>query len=355
MNLQSINGLNLTPLFHSEITSSYLLKEVLSSGNIAKRFIQHFLNVEATVIQRDVNREKWFEGSGSIDLYIKFTDNQKKNCVLIIEVKVHDYLSATKGQLDRYYKAVMENDHFDDIYIVYLTQFNVRNFTLSIDNNITKPPTLTEFADFAKNHLNNEKFFHLTWNEFHEFLVSETNQLTTELILMVDLQKLWINAQMETDMQKNTNKEGTRSFNELFGGLEINVDFLQGQIISIEKRQTVEINLKNLEEDGLNRVFTFIVEATHAPTLLRKQNFKTEQETEKAVCNFLKGLADDIDTFRLLAFYAQLFNYVIKTDHLLLNGTGNRGFSIIANHESIPRLSVCTLLKSHKVVFGLVR
>jgi len=355
MNITAFNGISLTPLFHSEITSSYLLRNILRSGTIAKEFIKHFLNIDAFVLEEDVNREKWYDGSGSIDLFIQFTDEQNHKCVLLIEVKVHDYLSVTKGQLERYHKAVYERENFDKIYIAYLTQFNSNNFILNIDNNITKPPTLTEFEEFIRKYKETDKFFHLNWEEVHDFIQSQVNQLTPELIHMAELQKLWIRAQMDLDLQSNTNKEGTRAFKELFGGLDIDTNKLHGQVVSVESRINVEVNLQNLDEDGLIELYAFVVKSTQASTLLRRQNFKMEAETVKAVCVFLKNLAGDRETFLLLTFYSKLFNYVMRTNHLLLNGTGNRGFSIIANHENIPRLSVCTILKSHKIIFGLVR
>lgn len=355
MNIQGFDGISLTPLFHSEITSSYLLRNILRSGTIANEFIKQFLGIEATVIEEDVNREKWYEGSGSIDLFIQFTDMQQRKCVLLIEVKVHDYLSVSKGQLERYYKVVKADGKFYEIYFVYLTQFSLNNFTPDIGKNITKPPTLAEFEEFIKRNSEIGKFFHLNWEEVHDFIKSQANQLTPELAHMADLQKIWITAQMDLDLHNNTNKGGTRSFKEIFGGQDIDIDKFKGQVVSIESRVNVEINLLFLDQDKLNELLTFIVDATHASTLLRKQNFKMEAETLEAVCNLLRGLAADPETFPLLAFYAKLFNYVIRTDHLLLNGTGNRGFSIIATHENIPKLSVCTILKSHKVIFGLLR
>ena len=68
-------------------------------------------------------REKSYQKKGSIDLFITFNTENRK-CALLIEAKVHDYSSVTDYQISTYYNAVQEDQSYDDIYFIYLTQFN---------------------------------------------------------------------------------------------------------------------------------------------------------------------------------------------------------------------------------------
>ena len=108
MNIQKYDGLKFKPLFHSEISSRFLVFEIFNNHNeIAKSFLSQFLNWIITDVNISIVRERNYKGKGSIDLFINFEEDGIKTHVLI-EVKVHDYLSAAKGQIRTYYEAALE-------------------------------------------------------------------------------------------------------------------------------------------------------------------------------------------------------------------------------------------------------
>jgi len=67
------------------------------------------------------------------------------------------------------------------------------------------------------------------------------------------------------------------------------------------------------------------------------------------------GLAEDETDWSLLSFYSSLFSYVNSTDCLLLNGTGNRGFSIRVNILGKGSISLCTLWSNKIIEFSFKR
>lgn len=163
--VSNIDGTNLTPIFYSEISSSYMLYDLFSTqGDVAKDFITHFLNIPVDSEIR-VKREKNYHGKGSIDIFLDFYSNKRRTAV-VIEVKVHDYISATPGQIETYFNAVNKEAKFDNIHFIYLTQFNQSNF--SYDDNVVYPPTMEEY-DKAKKVFVNDNLKHLNWVEVNDF------------------------------------------------------------------------------------------------------------------------------------------------------------------------------------------
>ena len=182
--MSNTEGLKYTPLFHSEISSSYLIHEIFNEHDeIAREFLKKFLGIEITNETVSIKREHNYKGEGSIDLFIRFNSRDRETHVLI-EVKVHDYKSATKGQIPRYYHAAKEAFPEADIYFIYLTQFN--EVDTPIANDISTPPTIEEY-NRSKNIIDKQKLKHICWESFHEFLNHFSDTLSKEETLMVNL------------------------------------------------------------------------------------------------------------------------------------------------------------------------
>ncbi|MFO7836091.1 MAG: hypothetical protein R6V83_05510 [Candidatus Thorarchaeota archaeon] len=120
----SYDGSRLDPIFHSETCSSHLLFDIFNKHkDVAAAFIKEFYGLDADIVR--VFREKPYPNKGKIDLFITFDTNDHR-CALLIEAKVHDYSSVTDYQISTYYNAVLDDERYDEIYFIYLTQFNER-------------------------------------------------------------------------------------------------------------------------------------------------------------------------------------------------------------------------------------
>ncbi|NTV78901.1 MAG: PD-(D/E)XK nuclease family protein [Clostridiales bacterium] len=206
--MKEYNGLGLTPLFYSEITSSYMLYDIFKShDNIISQLIGETFNAVPEKII--VERERTYPKKGSIDIFIEFMNSGKK-CALLIEVKVHDYLSATDGQIATYYNAVIEDSVYDEVYFIYLTQF-----TEETDfNGIVTPKTIDE-ARKGKDLIRN-RFLHISWGQMHMFLKNHFELLTEEQRLIASLNKQWVLKQSELDLESNKIDVGERGIEEYF-------------------------------------------------------------------------------------------------------------------------------------------
>lgn len=129
--------------------------------DILRDFLERFLGMETG---NDVNiaRGKKYQGKGSIDLFVSF-ETKGVTYHVLIEVKVHDFLSATAGQIKTYFNAALEELPRGHVYFIYLTQFNRKNA-----GSMTNIPTLDEF-DKAQHEFRkySNNFLHVNWEEFH--------------------------------------------------------------------------------------------------------------------------------------------------------------------------------------------
>ena len=63
------DGIKFEPLFHSEISSSYLLQNIFTTHkDIAADFIKEYFDLQADVLS--VFREKSYSKKGSIDIFM---------------------------------------------------------------------------------------------------------------------------------------------------------------------------------------------------------------------------------------------------------------------------------------------
>ena len=169
--IKNYTGIGLIPLFYSEISSNYILYDIFKDHKeIITNLIKNYFNLcpEKIILAR----ERQYSGEGSIDIFAEFMLKDKKYA-LLVEIKVHDYISAKGGQISTYYNAVIEDGVYDGIYFIYLTQFTEQNdFT-----GIATPKSIKE----AKNgkDLIKEKFVHILWEQMHTFL-NQYNELFTD-------------------------------------------------------------------------------------------------------------------------------------------------------------------------------
>ncbi|MHB9094360.1 MAG: hypothetical protein ACYC21_06780, partial [Eubacteriales bacterium] len=285
------------------------------------------------------------------DLFLHF-ENQGVRTSVLVEVKVHDYLSATPGQIKTYYDAAVEENNNDQVYFIYLTQFNRSNFPS--EGTVIMAPTIREFDD--SNTVNNAaRLKHINWREFHEFIEQYREILSPEETLMLDLQKNWITAKSLQDINNNTVDVGERTISEYFGDIDLEQELTFGKLLNKNKRQNLLVDLSKCSTGQLESVLNAINTLLASDKIDKKPVLKTEESTLKAAREFLSALAEDETNWGLLSFYSALFDRVSKTEYLLLNGTGTRGFSIRVGITGKGSISLCTLWSNKTIEFSLKR
>ncbi len=342
------DGKGLTPLFHSEISSSHLLYSIFDEHKaVTAAFIKEYYNFEVDNLL--VIREKSYPRKGTIDLFITFNANDHK-CALLIEVKVHDYLSITNYQISTYYDAVLEDQNYDEIYFMYLTQFNEK--TDFVDS--VPPKSLIEASRGRE--LIGERFLHLTWIDVHAFLEKHRAKLNKEQLLMVDLHRSWIIAKGRTDLTNNVVETGERSLEDYLGNVSEALAVLEplGKKVSEKRTLKLRIDLTRLDDAKRDAVLQAIRNLTSSKSVNRKRQFQTDELTMQAAADFLSEMAINYE-WDLLRVYTDLFHFADETSFLRLYGTGNRGFSIKLEVINKGEISLCTLWRNKSVDFLLKR
>ena len=333
--MKEYNGSGLTPLFYSEISSSYMLYDVLKNNDtIISQLIEDNFNLRPEKI--DVQRERAYPKKGSIDIFAEFESANKKYA-LLIEVKVHDYLSATSGQIETYIDAVSESQTYKNIYFIYLTQFTPKTEF----EDIATPKTIDE-SKRGKELLGGQ-FVHISWEEMHTFLDKYYDILSEEQKLIVSLNKQWILQKCKADLESNKVNVGERGIEDYFTDVkleDIKNRLAFGKEVSENNRQILRVNTPDLTEEELNRVLDVIKKLSESEAVNKTKQYKTEEFTMQAAKDFLVLLAQSVDDWNLLAFYSKLFLYVEKTNYLKFNGTGRRGFSIKLEIKNTGEISV---------------
>jgi hypothetical protein len=352
--MNNSEGLKYTPLFHSEISSSHLLHDIFENHkNISIAFLNHFLKLKLKNMDIHVKRERNYPGEGSIDLFFSL-ENEGQTIHVLLEVKVHDYLSAKKGQIQRYYDAARRELADGDVYFIYLTQFNQNNQPDSAKT--TPPPTIGMFNE-SRDPSNEEMLKHVNWIEFHNFLNQFRQEFSSEEELMLSLQKEWIVARTLKDIEDYTNASGTRPLAYYFDDISIDLKkaFPSGNEVSQANRLNFVIQLSKCTQENLNQVFEVISTFAESGNADRSPMKKTDDLTFSGVKEFFNNIAQDEEEWVLLSFYAALFSFVNKTKHLTLHGTGGSGFSIKLRIKEKGPISLCTLRKNRTLEFGLLR
>ncbi len=353
--MDQYEGLKLRPLFHSEISSSFMLYELFRNHkNIVMDFVDEFIGIKlAGTIS--INREKSYKGKGSIDIIIN-TRHEEVETNILIEVKVHDYASATPGQIKTYFEAALEEQKHGDIYFIYLTQFNRNNEPSNLGASL--PGTIKEFDD-ARNLLRKYKdnLRHVSWPEFHKFINNYKDELTLEEKLMIDLQENWIRAEIDNDIKNNNIEVGDRDILDYFDDIAIDVtkELPFGAMLLKNRRTIFSIQLNMCSYEQLEKVLNIIKIFASSSRVDTKSIKDTEDITLNGAKEFLGSLSQDDTKWNLLSFYARLFSYIHATNYLLLHGTGSRGFSIKVTLKEKGTVSLCTIWANGTLEFSLKR
>ncbi len=347
--MKEYNGIGLTPIFHSEISSSYMIYDIFDNHKeIVAQLIKYQFNILAENIY--VSRECSYNDKGSIDIFIEFTDSGEK-CALMIEVKVHDYFSATDGQISTYYNAVVEDGSYRKVYFIYLTQFTEENdFT-----EITEPKTIIE-AKKGKELIKNE-FIHISWEQMHSFLAQYYDILTEEQKLIVSLNRQWILYQCRVDLEANKIDVGERGLEDYFFDIKFDIRNVLsfGKEVYENNRQILRIDLSVLDEKQLDIVLDAIKAYTSSNAVNKSKQYKTEDLTLHGAKEFFVNMIQRIEEWKLLSFYSRLFHFAVNESYLKFNGTGSRGFSIKLEIKGKGEISLCTIYRNRIIDFSLTR
>lgn len=347
--MKRYNGIGLTPLFHSEISSSYMLYDIFKNQEqIILQLIKEQFNLIPEKIT--VERERAYPKKGSIDIFIEFVKAGKRHA-LLIEVKVHDYLSATDGQISTYFNAVIEDSVYDEVYFIYLTQFTAKDDF----KGIAIPKTIDESKKGKE--LIKERFVHMSWEEMHTFLNKYYGILTEEQQLIVSLNRQWILQQCKIDLESNKIDVGERALEDYFFDLKIDIRNCLpfGNEVSENKRQIWRIDTSILEEKQLDTILEVISRYIMSDAVNKIKQYKTEELTLQGAKDFLAQMAQSTENWKLLSFYSRLFLLAEKRSYLKFNGTGSRGFSIKLEIQVKGEISLCTIYRNKTIDFSLKR
>lgn len=347
--MKKYKGIGLTPLFHSEISSSYILYDIFKNH---EQIIVHFIKDHFILLPEKITieRERKYSGEGSIDIFVEFMITGKKYA-LLIEVKVHDYKSAKDGQISTYYNAVIEDGVYDSVYFIYLTQFTEQNdFT-----NIATPKTIDE----AKNgkELIKERFSHISWEQLHVFLNQYSQLLTEEQRLMLSLQKQWILEQCRVDLESNKIDVGERALEDYFSDIKIDISKVLpfGNEVFENNRKILRVDTSKLSQKKLDAILDVIKNYSNSDAVNKIKQYKTDESTLQAAKDFLSQMAQSTEEWPLLPFYTELFNLAEKENYLKFNGTGTRGFSIKLEVKGKSEISLCTIYRNKTIDFAIKR
>ena len=347
--MQDLSGSGLTPLFHSEITSSYMLFDIFHCHpDVASQFITEFFGIVPENIL--VQRERAYPKKGSIDVFIEFTLNGEKSA-LLIEVKVHDYLSATGDQIQTYFNAVVEDGSYANVFFIYLTQFNEK--TAFID--CAAPRTIDEARKGRA--LIGSRFIHVSWPEMHAFLSGYTSRLTEEQRLILELQRAWIITQSNSDIEENRIDIGSRPLSEYFPDITSDIRVLLpfGREVSENRRQIWRVDVTAMDSTRLDTLLATIGQYIGSSSVNRLKQYPTADVTLRAARDFLAELAQGEGGWLALSFYARLFDLIERCSYVKFNGTGGRGFSIKLDIQGKGEISLCTLNRNRSFDFSLKR
>ncbi len=351
--MEKYDGLKLRPLFYSEISSSFMIYEIFSNHKkIAKEFLKSLFgfNIDGDIT---VIREKNYPKKGSIDVFLSFNSNGKKTIVLI-EVKVHDYLSVSTNQIKIYYEAATEELGDNDVYFIYLTQFTRNN--IPSESKVTSPNSIKEFEESLKV-IPEKRMKHISWEEFHRFIKPYKDSLPKEYVHILELQKTWIIAKSEEDIKLNVIDVGIRGLPTFFPDINIDIEkeLNFGKIYFKDKKKILTVDLEKCNIEQFNKVINTIKNFSDSDNIDKKLKQITEEVTLQAAKDFLKSLSETEDNWDLLSFYSSLFNFVNNKDYLLLYGSGIKGFSIRVNVKRKGSISLCTLWSNKKIDFSVKR
>jgi hypothetical protein len=259
-------------------------------------------------------------------------------------------LSVSDHQISTYYNAVSDDQIYDQIFFIYLTQFNERdNFECT-----AQPKSLVE-AERGRT-LIGERFCHLTWLELHRFMEDHSNKLSPEQQLMLGLHKSWISDKCLSDLANNLVETGDRNLTDYLVDVDEALKNLLplGRVVAENSKVKLRIDLNNLNATKLDVLLDSITVFAASTSVNRRKEYQTEEQTLEAAIGFLTEMAANKE-WLLLRFYAGLFRLASDTNHLRLFGTGTRGFSVKLEVLDKGEISLCTLYRNKTVDFSMKR
>jgi len=348
---------DLTPIFHSETSSSYLLMRYLNRGVNALRFVAlvHALDPDfldpAGFTQGEVEREYFYKDQGSVDLRIPLAHPSGRKAVVLVEVKVHDQASATRDQIGTYFKAE-QGATGADVYFVYLTQFTRRS--LEGAGVRKEPRTLTEFGR-AKREFG-FRVAHLAWQDCHGLLDApgEPAPETDALAYLLSLQRRWMTGKCARDLMPEAPLKWQRRFEDYFPTTPSRLDELKALGHEESGGLLLRIELRKLEADALRTLEDIIRSYGNSPDI-PDAHAPTSGKTLLKARETLLELAGHCDHWPLLGFFSRIFAFAHAQRNLRLFGGGNFAIHFWSRAEKASR-SLCTLYpKTMEITFQLRR
>jgi len=166
--MKDYSGLRLTPLFYSEISSSYMLYDIFENHrDILSKFVEQTFNVVPEI--KFIQRERQYPQKGSIDIFIEFVHSGKEKALL----EGKGYLSLTHGKepvVSNFSSVAEENEGIIE---------TIRRWTaLNIDSNsiCIVARTNKQLGVIRKFLL--EKVFRVTLFETGKVTLNETDRVT---------------------------------------------------------------------------------------------------------------------------------------------------------------------------------
>lgn len=356
--MKGIEPKQLEPIFYSEISSSRLLGTILKEyPEIGKSFIGNFCGY-TDISNLYVENEFPYNKVGAIDIYLGFSTSDKEH-IIIIEVKVHDFLSVTQGQLKTYYNAAIKESPNAIIDVIYLTQFNRNN--LPKKPAIILPPSIKEYENFISNKVQDwNHFHHLNWTEIYTYINSHITILSPTHKVILELQQKWMLYDITKTIQEKTVDQKNRSIKHYFGvDIDLNIKLPFGNPVDKKNRTSYLIQMKELKEKDLDTILTVIETLINAKTVCRSYKPTNEWSGSYTGKNPAKDLliklSEKPENLLLLSFYSKLFSIILSKKYVELNGTGKRGFSLKVKTDN-GIISLCTLWTiNHTIEFSLLR
>ena len=310
--MEKHDGLKLRPLFYSEISSSFMIYEIFNTHkNIAKEFVK---NIFGLTIDKDITviREKRYPQQGSVDIFLSFNSKGKKVNILI-EVKVHDYLSVRFDQIRILYEAAKEELSDGTVYFIFLTQFNRDN--IPSESKVALPDSIKEFEDSLKE-IPKSRLKHLNWEEFHKFIEPYKKSLPEEYVLILDLHKNWITTKSKEDTKLNKIDVGSKGLPIFFPDINIDIEkeLPFGDIHFKNKKEILTVDLFQRNTDQLDKILDIVEKFADSNNIDKKIKQVTIDDTLLSAKEFLKSLSENEENWHLLSFYSSLFNFVNNTD-----------------------------------------
>lgn len=350
--MPGLDGSKLTPIFWSEISSSYVLYEILKTHpDILSGFVKKYLDITGTF---SISREKPY-ADGTVDIFIKNGTNH-----ILLEIKVHDYRSSTPGQISTYFQSALNTDEDVVISFIYLTQFTQNAFDQILGKeNIKKPPSITEHERAQDSLIKyRDRIRHISWPEIYGFLAPFHDAIrlkNRENYIMLKLQQLWMTTNIALDIAANTNATGARDITADYFK-DVHVDWRTlgfGKSESVGTRRIHRINLAQCTPEQITQLKKIIKDFIQSAYVDTGRSFDINPNTAAEIHGFFKELSVNESDWALLSFYSDIFSYVQNKKYVLINGEGDFSLKVVIRGRG--EISLCTIYRNKTMEFSIKR